>query len=236
MLSIKLGQSLTSNNAASINADTYSIQLTGTEYVSVDGVSGDIDTTEGSISLWTKQSSASGNGVVFKMIADSDNYMQIFYHNATQQLRAIYEAGNVYRAANMTTIIENDGAWHHILMTWSATETDSVNIWLDGVKQAQSQAAAGTWVGSISDADIGQNTTSGNFYKGFIDEFSIFDRVVDISEVYLADRQPINVTGTSGVVGYWRFEEGSGAVAIDSSGKGNEGTLFNSPAWTTDTP
>ena len=72
--------------------------------------------------------------------------------------------------------------------------------------------------------------------KGFIDEFSLFDRVVDIGEVYIADREPINLTGSSGLIGYWRFEEGTGAVASDSSGKGNTGTLVNSPAWTTDTP
>ena len=236
MLAIKLGQSLTSNNAATINADAYSIQLTGTEYASIDGIATDVDVTEGSISLWTKQSATSSNGVVIKIVADTDNYIQMWYHNGTQQMRAVYEAGNTYRAANMTTVIEGDGNWHHLFMTWSITATDTVNIWLDGVKQAQATSAAGTWVGSVSVADIGQNTTNGNFYNGLVDEFSIFDRVVDIGEVYIADRQPVNVTGTSGLVGYWRLEEGTGTVASDSSGKGNTGTLFNSPAWTTDTP
>ncbi len=32
-------------------------------------------------------------------------------------------------------------------------------------------------------------------------------------------------------VGYWKFDEGSGTVAKDSSGNGNDGTLMNSPAW-----
>ena len=41
---------------------------------------------------------------------------------------------------------------------------------------------------------------------------------------------------TSGLVGYWRFEEGSGATASDSSGNGNTGTinkLNNGVYWTT---
>ncbi len=38
---------------------------------------------------------------------------------------------------------------------------------------------------------------------------------------------------TSGLVGYWKFDEGSGTSAADSSGKGNTGTLANSPTWTT---
>jgi len=32
-------------------------------------------------------------------------------------------------------------------------------------------------------------------------------------------------------VGYWKFDEGSGTVASDSSGNGNTGTLKNGPQW-----
>jgi hypothetical protein len=35
------------------------------------------------------------------------------------------------------------------------------------------------------------------------------------------------------LVGYWRFDEGSGTVATDASGNGNHGTLQNGPTWTT---
>jgi len=35
----------------------------------------------------------------------------------------------------------------------------------------------------------------------------------------------------SGLVGYWRFDEGTGTVANDASGSGNHGTLQNGPAW-----
>jgi hypothetical protein len=36
---------------------------------------------------------------------------------------------------------------------------------------------------------------------------------------------------TSGLVGYWRLEEGSGSTAKDSSGYGNDGILYNNPTW-----
>jgi Tfp pilus assembly protein PilE len=39
-------------------------------------------------------------------------------------------------------------------------------------------------------------------------------------------------TRSSGLVGYWTFDEGSGTTAQDTSGKGNHGTLANSPSWT----
>ncbi len=40
-------------------------------------------------------------------------------------------------------------------------------------------------------------------------------------------------TMTRGLVGYWSFDEGSGATSTDISGNGNDGTLTNSPKWTT---
>jgi hypothetical protein len=33
----------------------------------------------------------------------------------------------------------------------------------------------------------------------------------------------------SGLVGWWKFDEGSGTVAADSSGNGNDGTLVSDP-------
>jgi len=33
------------------------------------------------------------------------------------------------------------------------------------------------------------------------------------------------------LVGYWKFDEGTGTIAYDSSGYGNDGTLINDPVW-----
>lgn len=41
------------------------------------------------------------------------------------------------------------------------------------------------------------------------------------------------VAPTSGLVGYWNFDEVNGTTANDSSGNGNTGTLVNGPTWTT---
>jgi len=35
----------------------------------------------------------------------------------------------------------------------------------------------------------------------------------------------------TGLVGYWKFDEGSGITAYDSSGNNNDGTLVNGPSW-----
>lgn len=38
---------------------------------------------------------------------------------------------------------------------------------------------------------------------------------------------------TTGLVGYWPLDEGSGSTTADTSGNGNDGTLNNSPVWNT---
>jgi len=35
------------------------------------------------------------------------------------------------------------------------------------------------------------------------------------------------------LVGYWQFDEGTGTNTYDASGNGNDGTLVNTPTWTT---
>ncbi|RJP45685.1 hypothetical protein C4587_00500, partial [Candidatus Parcubacteria bacterium] len=41
------------------------------------------------------------------------------------------------------------------------------------------------------------------------------------------------VNYNANLVGYWKFDEGSGGTTSDSSGNGNTGNLVNSPAWLT---
>jgi hypothetical protein len=41
---------------------------------------------------------------------------------------------------------------------------------------------------------------------------------------------------TRGLVAYWKFDEGTGTTALDSSGKDNTGTLTGGPAWAAGAP
>jgi hypothetical protein len=43
--------------------------------------------------------------------------------------------------------------------------------------------------------------------------------------------QPVKASSENGLVGYWKFDEGSGNTAADSSGNGNTGALQNGPVW-----
>ena len=54
--------------------------------------------------------------------------------------------------------------------------------------------------------------------------FSIYTNCSRYYESKLSFYQRLDIT--SGLVGYWRFEEGSGSTAYDFSGQGNNGTIY----------
>ena len=109
-----------------------------------------------------------------------------------------------------------------------------MKIYLDGVLKATT-GSLGTYSGTNTIVDIGQSTQGGSFWNGLINEVAVFDRVVSATTLYNSG-SPTDLTGMAGLVGYWKIEEGAGTVAVDSSGKGNNGTLTNSPTWGTDRP
>jgi len=50
------------------------------------------------------------------------------------------------------------------------------------------------------------------------------------------DGYSFSESADAGLVGYWPFNEGSGTTAFDLSAHGNNGSLMNGPAWSTDVP
>jgi len=235
MLALKLGESLPSNNAAIISSNSYSLAFNGSdEYVSIGGVAGDISTDVGTISIWVKLNTTSSSGTMFQLRTDANNLINLFYHASANEGRFTYKAGGSAKVSTFTDAIENDGKWHHIAGTWN-TVADEIKLYLDGTLK-DTVTGLGTWAGTGGDCDIAQNTIDGAFFNGNITEVAVFERVVPIGELFIAKRQPINLTGSTGLIGYWKFEDGSGLLAADSSGEGTVGELTNTPTWSTDVP
>ncbi|MEK7539120.1 MAG: LamG-like jellyroll fold domain-containing protein, partial [Patescibacteria group bacterium] len=65
--------------------------------------------------------------------------------------------------------------------------------------------------------------------------FSILNAINNIyyPEYTILKTDKVYADTTTGLVGWWKFDKGSGTSATDSSGSDNTGTLTNGPAWTT---
>ena len=98
----------------------------------------------------------------------------------------------------------------------------------------------------IQEANINWNTTGGDtggMYFGArnlttvgynygwscgLDQVAIFNTEKDadwVANVYNTAQNKLDLTNESGLVGYWKFDEGSGTTVKDYSGNGNHGTF-----------
>jgi len=137
------------------------------------------------------------------------------------------------------------GKWSHILVTYAGTQQDSgersVRMWVDldpkltgtnNISWNNQDEATETYTHGIYFG--GRNTEGTGYSQGFacaLDEVAIYNRSIDLdgtfaTEVYNGGTSYNHLTnGQSGLVGYWKFNEGSGTTITDHSGNGNHGTF-----------
>jgi len=241
MLALKLGLSLNNTNGVLLNSNTYSLDFNGsTQDANLNNVADNMNVSQGTVSVWGKLDSVSANASAIKFsvtgVTAAQNNAEISYLNSTSKTIFKYKGNNVTKQVESTTAIENDGKWHHFALTWD-TDADEVKGFLDGVLVGTATGLGQMTTMSGGNVFLARNSINTNSYwNGHLDEAAMFTRVVPIGELYVAGQQPINLTGSSGLIGYWRMEEGTGTSIADSSGNANTGTLTNAPTWSTDTP
>jgi hypothetical protein len=143
------------------------------------------------------------------------------------------------------------GKWYHFAVTYADRDDTSSNalrkvymngqqIWGTGVSDPGNPGSF-NWndTGRLMDHNLsfgmravrgsGTNTNHNNGWACALDEVAIYDTEKDaswVSSVYNG-KTTYDHTGASNLVGYWKFNEGNGTIAKDSSGNGNHGTLTN---------
>jgi len=215
-------------------SNTYSIDLDGTnDYMTADGIFDDISVSAGTISMWIKLDETDGNGVLIKADVDKSNQLGMAYLNSRNEMRFQYKAGGTNKAIDHSVSIENDGNWHHVVLTWD-TEADQLKGYIDGEQVGDTVTELGEWSGEIDAFRVGANSIADNSYvNGHIDQVAIFTSVVSASTLYNSGT-PYDLSDISNLVGYWEMNEGEGTSIADSSGTGNTGTLVNGAAFASD--
>ena len=125
----------------------------------------------------------------------------------------------------------DDSAWHHYVFT---TTSSAQVLYLDGASVA---TGSNTFSNAASShkGNIGALNAADYFLGGNADEVAIWSVVLDsddVSAIYnsgtpndLTLASSYNTDRSGGLEGYWRFEEGSGTSATDSSGNSATGTI-----------
>tara|TARA_R100001594_G_scaffold37050_1_gene66997 strand:+ start:595 stop:1311 length:717 start_codon:yes stop_codon:yes gene_type:complete len=238
---MKLG--ITSNSG--VYANDYSIEFNGsTQYAEVDALAGKCGVNTGTISLWAKIPTLTSSAFLFRAQSGSssasDNILQMIYHASSNELRMTYKGAGTTRTAtisNGNTDIEGQG-WKHFVGTYDTSENE-IKVYMNGVlKDTKDDQTVTAFDAALDNCDIGRNTGSGGgFAKGEFCDLAIFDTIVSATTLYNGG-VPFDLTGMSGLKGYFKFQEGTTSIGeiVDSSGQATSGDFVNSPTYSTDTP
>jgi len=206
-----------------------------------------ISVSTGSISTWIKIDSHSANGLIWAINTEEGSTDQIFllYHNSVGKVRANFKGGNTSNLADSSSGLENDGNWHHFVVTWQAQAKASGNIvklYEDG-SLVDSDAIGSVFSGSPAIFGFGRNAIQnfGQNFNGHLNDMAIFDDVLTSSEVSAIYNSgaPKDESSHSGIISYYTLEgysNGDTTVADDSSNSHTLTITNSTDIDSTDTP
>ena len=223
-----------------------SILFDGTnDHITIAGLTNDMETGAGTVSMWIKLDATSANGAWFKASTDSNNQIAMTYINGSTVFRPTYKAGGTAESVDIAFNFEGNDTWYHVAITWDTAAAEGageMKAWLNGVQSGSTQAIAGTWSGSISTVTAGKNSLADNSYSaGHISQLTVWKTALTAAQMLQlynsgTPGNPLMNSNVANLIGWYGFNEGTGTSVADLSGTGNTATLVNGAAFNTDTP
>ncbi len=178
-------------------------------------LAGPATTTTFSLSVWIKpNTSTAGYGAIFiqQGLGNTGIYMQ-----PSRKIDYYFASDNF----NNTAL--TNGAWNHVAVVVNA---GSVTFYLNGSSDGTASLALG-----FTANRIGGNPSES--IKGNLFDVRVFDRDISAGEVTALHT---NAGPPVPELLWYKFAEGGGTTATDSTGNGYTGTLTSGPTWSSDTP
>jgi chitodextrinase len=134
------------------------------------------------------------------------------------------------------------GAWHHLAVTYDGrgggTAAAGITIYVDGVAVPVTRINTAAYVAMENlgaTLQIGRESAAWKQYDGGLDDLRLWNVARTLAQIQAS--RSIELAGTeTGLVGYWRFNEGAGTTTGDGSPSGLTATLFNGVNWTAGGP
>ena len=132
----------------------------------------------------------------------------------------IWTSGQGIQILNGNTVLTT--AKHHVGISYDGA---TFRILVDGTVDA-SLSATGTLSGTTALGIGADSVNPAEYFNGTIDEV----RISNVARYTSSYSIPTNIfQSDANTAALWHFNEGSGSLALDSSGNGNTGTLTGSP-------
>jgi len=175
---------------------------------------------------WDGQSSGS-QGIIYHGNSSNSGYGIFLYSGATPARALTILCGGKDWVTSSTAL--PTGGWHHVA---AVRENGTWKLYLDGSERSLNNTGVvpNTPAGKCN---LGSSTSGGDKFKGKIDEVRIW--TVARSQSQIRSSYASLAGNETGLVAYWRLDEGSGTTTGDGSGHGKTATLYGSPTWGTST-
>lgn len=194
------------------------------DYISATGP--DLANKSFSIEFWAKRSAINLYGMVFFMGSNSAGKGLNIPIMDNNKVRFSFYGADF---DSNTTITDTN--WHHFAMTYNSSN-GAYAIYIDGVLD-KSGSFSTTFTGSTAMLIGSQLNNGSRYFKGKLDEFRIWNKVLTSSEIN--DSKGCQLSGDeTGLLAYYHFNQGSAGTSnstikslTDASGNGYTGTLVN---------
>ena len=194
-----------------------------------------------SISAWIKPDVTSRFRLIFKYGSSLKEYFMQIAGGGKLQVTLYDNNNSASIGRNGNTSIPT-ASWSHVVMTYNGSGAATrINVYFNGSLDNSTTTGSGSYTAMSNTSEpleIGR-FTSGSYADGHIDEVAIFNTelsATDIENIYNSGA-PTDLTGTSGLVSWWRMGDGDTAPTItDNGGGGNNATMNNFSTFSTNVP
>lgn len=191
-----------------------------TQYITVANASDFQPTSMLSVCAWVKGNTwKDGSGGDVDTILRKGDATPNNYNLCISSGKVMFCLDAADTAGILSNTVLSPGVWYHVAATWDGT---TAKIYINGVLDASAAKAApiGTdtrliYIGGRSGTD---------YFNGMLRDVRLYNRPLTATEI----------VQLAGLLGWWKFAEGSGTTAADSSGLGNTATLSGGASWTSD--
>jgi len=144
-----------------------------------------------------------------------------------------FGVGNPDTNVQSASLITN-GQWTHVAATRTMA-TGVIQVLVNGVVDGTLTTTQTAALSAPPTITLGADTLDRHYFNGLMDEVRLWSVVRTPADIMSTMRK--RLTGTeAGLVGYYRFDEGSGATATDSSPTHGNATLAGTDGGATGAP
>jgi hypothetical protein len=199
---------------------TRTFDFNGSTYASVTNASQLQPTAALTVAGWVKADSLTPgdnvNTILRKGEATPNNYALSIADGKVQLLLDAADAGGIRGNTTITP-----GQWYHVAGTWNGSQA---RLYVNGLLDNTPVNKTGSLGTDTRALYMGGRSGATDMLDGMLHDIYLYDRALSAAEV----------ANLAGLPGYWKFSEGTGTTAADSTGSANNATLLGSATWTTD--